>query len=61
MVIYKYNHFAKQNGGFTMDERLINNASFSKICKILQTKKSVWEDVKPILQANNVDHPGVNK
>ncbi len=34
-----------------MDERLINNASFSKICKILQTKKSVWEDVKPILQA----------
>lgn len=34
-----------------MDERLINKASFSSICKILQQKKSVWEEVKPILQA----------
>lgn len=34
-----------------MNERLINNASFSKICKMLQTKKSVWENVKPLLQA----------
>ena len=34
-----------------MEERLINNASFSKICTMLQKKKSVWDDVKPILQA----------
>lgn len=34
-----------------MDERLINNASFSKVCKILQKKESVWENVRPILQA----------
>ena len=34
-----------------MEERLINSASFSRICKILQKKKSVWEEVKPVLQA----------
>ena len=34
-----------------MNERLLNNASFSKICKILQKKESIWDEVKPLLQA----------
>lgn len=34
-----------------MEERLISNASFSKVCKILQNKKSYWEEFKPILRA----------
>ena len=45
-----------------MEERLINNASFSKICTMLQKKKSVWDDVKPILQATLLVIPAlVNK
>lgn len=45
-----------------MDERLINNASFAKICKILQKKKTLWEEVKPILQATMLIAPAlINK
>lgn len=34
-----------------MDERLINNATFSKICDIMRKKESLWKGFKPILQA----------
>ena len=45
-----------------MEERLINNASFSQICKILQKKKSLWDDLKPILQATMLIVPAlINK
>lgn len=33
-----------------MNERLLNNASFSKICKTLLKKESLWEEMKPLLQ-----------
>lgn len=33
-----------------MNERLLNNASFSKICSSLQKKESLWQEMKPLLQ-----------